>query len=78
MGLFRTATLPASTTEARSFVVPVGHSDDAVTTDSVPASLQSVAVGATVDLICSLASELPLDVFRGEHSDAHADGYRRD
>lgn len=66
MGLFRTATLPASTTEARSFVVPVGHSDDAVTTDSVPASLQSVAVGATVDLICSLASELPLDVFRGE------------
>lgn len=29
-------------------------------------ALQSVAIGSTVDLICSLGSELPIDVFRGE------------
>lgn len=31
-------------------------------------AVQSVAVGSTVDLICSLGSELPIDVFRGEGS----------
>ena len=32
-------------------------------------AMRSVAVGSAIDLICSLASELPLDVFRGEGSD---------
>lgn len=32
-------------------------------------SLQSVAVRSSIDLICSLVSELPLDVFRGTGSD---------
>lgn len=32
-------------------------------------ALQSVAVGSTVDLIASLGSELPLDVYRGEGSE---------
>ncbi len=32
-------------------------------------ALRSIAVGAAVDLICSLASELPLEVFRGEGSE---------
>ena len=32
-------------------------------------ALRSIAVGAAIDLICSLASELPLDTFRGFGSD---------
>ena len=32
-------------------------------------ALRSIAVGASIDLICSLASELPLDTFRGYGSD---------
>jgi len=32
-------------------------------------ALRSIAVGAAIDLICSLASELPLDTFRGYGSD---------
>lgn len=36
---------------------------------SAEASLQSVAVGSSVDLICSLASELPIEVFSGEGAD---------
>ena len=31
-------------------------------------ALRSIAVGASIDLICSLASELAVDVFRGEGS----------
>ena len=31
-------------------------------------ALRSIAVGASIDLICSLTSELPVDVFRGEGS----------
>jgi len=50
-------------------MVPVGSGESySATTDggTVAGSLQSVAVGSTVDLICSLGSELPVDVFRGE------------
>jgi len=32
-------------------------------------ALRSIAVGTSIDLICSLGSELPVDVFRGEGSD---------
>lgn len=32
-------------------------------------ALRSIAVGAAIDLICSLASEMPLDTFRGYGSD---------
>lgn len=44
-------------------------------------ALQSVAVGACIDLICSLASELPLDVFRGsgtERVQVTTPGYLQD
>lgn len=32
-------------------------------------ALRSIAVGASIDLICSVGSELPLDVFRGQGRD---------
>lgn len=72
MSLFRTAAPPAVADERRSFVLPIGPASSAeaasAAASTVPGALQSVAVGATVDLICSLASELPLDVFSGEGS----------
>lgn len=41
------------------------QSYDNVDLSSAESNLQSVAVGAAVDLLASLASELPMDVFRG-------------
>jgi HK97 family phage portal protein len=43
-----------------------GYADIDVSTAEAP--LQSIAVRGAVDLICSLASELPVEVFRGEGS----------
>lgn len=47
------------------------HRSNFATVDpaSFAGSLQSVAIGSTVDLICSLGSELPIDVYRGEGAD---------
>lgn len=58
---------PAST-EVRSFVVPMsGTTDEGFVPDmgSAATSLQSIAVRSSVDLLASLTSELPLDVYRG-------------
>lgn len=71
MGLFNGATAPPA--ESR-FVAPVLGSFEAksyatVDGSKISTSLQSVAVGSTVDLICSLGSELPVHVFRGEGAD---------
>ena len=75
MGLFsgRTTAAPAQ----RSFELPPGYTlsmlnpmstitDYATVDANGENALRSVAVGASIDLICSLASELPLDVYRGE------------
>jgi HK97 family phage portal protein len=68
MALFTTRTAEAPQAELRSMFAPFNFGaggtfadTDAVTGDG---SLQSVAVRSTVDLICSLGSELPVDVFR--------------
>ena len=45
------------------------QSFDSVDLSSAESSLQSVAVRAAVDLLASMASELPLDVYRGRGSD---------
>lgn len=74
MGLFSTTrTAEPAKPEARSFIMPRGPFFEPASSEStaatLPGSLQSVAVGATVDLICSLASELPVHVYRGEGAD---------
>jgi HK97 family phage portal protein len=72
MGLFASTSTAPTEGERRSFIVPVGapeSSYSSVDGSTLPGSLQSVAVGSTVDLICSLGSELPVDVFRGEGSE---------
>lgn len=73
MGLF---TLPsveraASPDGESRFVLPLLGQQSVSSYSSIDGSrpmtaLQSVAVGATVDLIASLSSELPIDVFIGE------------
>lgn len=70
MGLFSAAAKPG---ESRAMTWPWDTlpSLSAVTNyASVNANgesaLRSIAVGTSIDLICSLTSELPLDVFRGE------------
>ena len=76
MGLF-SGRRAVDDTPQRSMTLPFGWSvlnPGAAITDyaSVDANgenaLRSIAVGASIDLICSLASELPVDVFRGEGS----------
>lgn len=72
MGLF---SAPAAATESRGYVAPVigaGQSDNnysSIDASRISTSLQSIAVGSTVDLICSLGSELPVHVYRGEKAD---------
>lgn len=63
---------PPARSETRSFVVPIsGATDDAWAPDmgSASTSLQSIAVRSSVDLLASLTSELPLDVYRGTGTD---------
>lgn len=48
-------------------VAASGYAD--IDASRMDTALQSVAVGAVVDLIASLASELPIDVYRGRGSD---------
>jgi HK97 family phage portal protein len=74
VGLFSQAARPAL--EARSTVriphygVSVGPSSYAsVDVTSGETAMQSVAVRAAVDLLCSLSSELPFDVYRGHGPD---------
>lgn len=45
-----------------------GTAASSVDASTIPNALQSVAIGSTVDLICSLGSELPIHVYRGEGS----------
>lgn len=77
MGLFsgrRAADVP----QQRAFTLPVfdpaltsasSISDYATVEANGENALRSIAVGAAIDLICSLASEMPVDVFRGYGSD---------
>lgn len=64
---------PAPQAEQRSFVVPIGSSSagDGYSPNLAAAStsLQSVAIRSSVDLIASLVSELPVDVYRGSGED---------
>lgn len=75
MGLFATAATPRHDTEERLSLPALASSlDGGGTYSSIDGSklnsaLQSVAIGATVDLICSLGSELPVNVYRGEGSE---------
>ncbi len=57
--------------EQRSYVLPLGASSDGYIPNLAAAetSLQSVAVRSAADLIASLVSELPVDVYRGEGTD---------
>lgn len=63
---------PRKATERRSMTMPdawhqaFGARDFASVDAGGLGALQSIAVDASIDLICSLASELPLHVFRGE------------
>jgi HK97 family phage portal protein len=75
MGLFsgarsapsqRAMTMPPNWSQ----VTPVPTITDYATVDANGENaFRSIAIGASIDLICSLASELPVDVFRGEGSD---------
>jgi HK97 family phage portal protein len=74
VGLFSRAT--PQTQESRSiripghYSVPMGPSSyAAIDVTSGETALQSVAVRSAVDLICSLATELPVDVYRGKGPD---------
>lgn len=74
MGLFSTAAAPKSNDgydERASYPAIGTDTTYSASTDgkSIPGSLQSVAIGSTVDLICSLGSELPIDVFSGDGAD---------
>ncbi|MEV3980792.1 phage portal protein [Nonomuraea sp. NPDC049758] len=73
MGLFSG---PRSAPTERMYLpvsVPAVHSSfDQVDLSRAETSLQKVAVWSSVDLIASLASELPVGVFRGEGADAQA------
>ena len=72
MGLFSGAT--PRTVEARSdgFQLPYGLTSltPSVSYSGIDAggmaALRSIAVGSSIDLICSVASELPIDIYRGE------------
>lgn len=74
MGVFSERAKPRGVQESRStFVVPIGSSADdgyaGVNTSLAETSLQSIAVRSAVDLIASLVSELPIDVFSGSGAD---------
>lgn len=75
MGLFsgsRRAAPVAPAEVERSFTLPAAFRTSgnfAQATVAGTGALASVAVRSSVDLICSLISELPLDVYRGEGSD---------
>lgn len=74
MGLFSGPRRVEAAPAERSLVMPdvwrQARSVDYASVNPVgEGSLQSVAVGSTVDLICSLGSELPVDVFTGEGSE---------
>lgn len=74
MGLFSRPASPApearSTVRIPGFTLPGGPpSYSTIDVTSGETALQSVAVRAAVDLICSLATELPVDVYRGKGSD---------
>ncbi|WP_189243167.1 phage portal protein [Planobispora rosea] len=61
-----------SSPERRQVMLPpafVRSSYDQVDLSRTETSLQKVAVWSSVDLIASLASELPIDVYRGEGTD---------
>lgn len=58
--------------ERSTFIVPITTGTDtgyAAQVTSAAASLQSIAVRSAVDLIASLVSELPMDVYQGKGSD---------
>lgn len=75
MGLFsgsRRAAPVAPAEVERSFTLPAAFrasGNFAQATVAGTGALASVAVRSSVDLICSLISELPLDVYRGEGKD---------
>jgi hypothetical protein len=75
MGLFSRRGAPAPPGEARSIrlaqaLLGLGGSTYAdIRIDTAESSLQSIAVRATVDLIASLGSELPVDVYSGDGPD---------
>ena len=74
MGLFSGArSAPRRGAEPRSFQWPDSYPVPSVNFASVNANgesaLRSIAVGTSIDLISSVASELPIDVFRGTGSD---------
>lgn len=48
--------------------MPMNHGFAEIDVSTAEAPLQAVAVRAAIDLICSLASELPISVYRGEGS----------
>jgi HK97 family phage portal protein len=73
MGLFsspQTARAGEPFDASQRAVVPVTTSSGTTSVDAstIPNAMQSVAIGSTVDLICSLGSELPIHVYRGEGS----------
>ncbi len=71
MGLFSGARPRTEPAQTRSFTLPwsVPLVNYAAVDANGETSRQSIAVDASIDLICSLASELPVDVYRGDGSD---------
>lgn len=72
MGLFSGARSRKPEPESRSFVLPpsvTAQINYANVDANGESALRSVAVGTSIDLIASVGSELPIDVFRGEGSD---------
>lgn len=80
---FGRSAAPSSQVEQRSFVVPIGSTDTgyAPNLGAAETSLQSVAIRSAADLIASLVSELPVDVYRGEGTErtqVRTPGYLQD
>lgn len=69
MGLFSkppTRTERPEVDQRSAYTTALSSTAASVDPSTIPNALQSVAIGSTVDLICSLGSELPIHVYRGE------------